>query len=127
MASPWRKPCAVALASRARSQQLDVSEGARLAFLAFHGVEAVGALGGYQRQLARFPAGVAAARMDLDQAQRKRLGSGFLCGLDCGAPRFAVLALAQLRLFAQSDQQHALGRNARDTVQDQRGAELAQQ
>ena len=106
-------------------QNFDVRKRARFAFFAFHGVEAIGAFGGHQRHLARFPGCIAAAGFDIAHAQRKGAGAGFLRGLDRGARRIAVLAFVQLRLFAQPDEQHALRRKALDAVQDQRSTELA--
>ena len=106
-------------------QNFDVRKRARFALFAFHGVEAIGAFGGHQRHLARFPGCIAAAGFDIAHAQRKGAGAGFLRGLDRGARRIAVLAFVQLRLFAQPDEQHALRRKALDAVQDQRSTELA--
>jgi len=70
------------------------------------------------------PRDLASLHLFLGEVENRLVRSGFVQQLDGAPDRVAELLVAEIALLAEADQQHAIGKRAADTVQQQRRAEL---
>ncbi|SVJ65650.1 Uncharacterised protein [Klebsiella pneumoniae] len=99
----------------------------RLGFLALVAIEHVQAIGQGFHQQTRLRVGIAAFHREIAEGQRG-IGAGqALEGRQHGGGQLAVLAVAQFALLAGADQQHALGLEIGQALQEQGLADLAGQ
>ncbi|MCY1286473.1 hypothetical protein D9M70_354480 [compost metagenome] len=108
-------------------QQGDFLQGLGLGLLALETIELVGAVGQGLHHQAGFPIGVAAFDRQLAQGQEGIATAEVLQHAAHGGDRFAELAVRELALLAAAHQQHALGLEVGEAVQEQGLADLAGQ
>ena len=92
---------------------------------AFHAVKAVARFARHRDRLRDAPRDVALHIPDLGEMQRSLRGAGRVQRPDRRCHRLAVLLVAELAVAAETHQQHALARNVRHVMQQERAAELA--
>jgi hypothetical protein len=90
-------------------------------------VEAVERLARAEHRVTQVPGHGPRAHLGVDEEHRRILGVQLLQGVGRAAQRIAIRVLGKFLALPQGNEQHALGRDARQAAQEQRRAGLRRQ